>query len=178
VCCAWLISNATDLEINSDKLVISGSSSGGWFAVAAAMAPVPADLGQYCSGSAEPRVAAVVNWYGNWDLADVLRGSNAKPYAPGWVLGLPNPEGIARELSPFPLRRRPVPPTISIHGDADPTVPYSQSVRLTDALRLGGVDAELITVPNGRHGGFSVEEQLRAYAVVDAFLAKHGLQPE
>jgi acetyl esterase/lipase len=180
VMCAvrWLRQNAAELQIDPDMIVISGSSSGGWFSVAAAMSPVLPSLESACPGSAEPRVAAVVNWYGNWDLADVLEGPNAKPYAPGWVAGYENPLSVAREISPLSFTRKPVPPVISIHGDADPTVPYAQSVRLTDALRASGVDAELVTVPGGAHGGFPKSEQLRAYHAIDQFLAKHGLQPK
>lgn len=180
VMCAvrWLRQNATELQIDADRLVISGSSSGGWFSVAAAMAPVPTSVENACPGPAEPRVAAVVNWYGNWDLADVLEGPNAKVYAPGWVAGYENPMRVAQDISPLSFTRRPVPPVISIHGDADPTVPYSQSQRLTDALRSLGVDAELVTVPGGAHGGFPQSEQQRAYRAIDQFLAKHGLVPK
>ena len=39
-----------------------------------------------------------------------------------------------------------------LHGDADDTVPYGQSVTLVKALKTAGDDAELITVPGGRHG--------------------------
>jgi acetyl esterase/lipase len=117
-------------------------------------------------------VAAVVNWYGNWDLADVLQGPNSKPYAPGWVRNLPNPLEVARSLSPLPLRRFGIPPIISIHGDADPTVPYTQSVRLHQALKAAGVREEMIMIPGGKHGGFTREENQRAFAAIEAFLTR------
>jgi len=48
--------------------------------------------------------------------------------------------------------RRGLPPVLAIHGDADTTVPYEQSVDLIKALKSAGDDAELITVAGGQHG--------------------------
>jgi acetyl esterase len=47
--------------------------------------------------------------------------------------------------------RKGLPPILVLHGDADPTVPYQQSVALVKALKNSGDDAELITVPGGKH---------------------------
>jgi dipeptidyl aminopeptidase/acylaminoacyl peptidase len=59
---------------------------------------------------------------------------------------------------------------ISIHGDHDDTVPYSQSVRLKQALDQAGVKNELVTIPGGSHGGFSDEQTLRAFREIWKFL--------
>ncbi|HEX5000636.1 MAG TPA: prolyl oligopeptidase family serine peptidase [Terriglobia bacterium] len=170
----WSMHNAGRYNIDVNKLVISGASSGSWFAVAAGLGVRPKGWSDVCPGNEEPKFAAVVNWYGNWDLADVLQGPNRKDYAPDWVKGLPNPLDVARELNPLPLRPG-VPPVISIHGDADPTVPYSQSVRLHEALQNAGVPQKLVTIPGGKHGGFPREENERAYKEVEAFLKVNGL---
>ena len=70
-----------------------------------------------------------------------------------------------------------IPPIISIQGDADPVVPYSQSLRLQEALQKAGVDHELVTIPGGKHGNFTRAENQKAFAAIKAFLAKHGLPP-
>jgi acetyl esterase/lipase len=170
----WAMHNAGRYSIDVNKLVMSGASSGSWFAVAGGLGVRPSGWGDACPGPEEPKFAAVVNWYGNWDLADVLQGPNAKDYAADWVKGLPNPLELARVMSPLPLRPG-VPPVISIHGDADPTVPYTQSVRLHEALRSAGVSEKLVTIPGGKHGGFPREENERAYKEVEAFLKTNGL---
>ena len=126
-------------------------------------------------GTEEPRVSAVVNWFGNWDLADILEGPNARAYAAGWLRNLPNPMEIARSLSPLPINGHEVPPVISIHGDADPVVPYSQSVRLHDALRAAGIEEELVTIPGGVHGRFTRAENRNAYDAIWAFLSRVGI---
>jgi acetyl esterase/lipase len=170
----WAMHNAGRYNIDVNKLVLSGASSGSWFAVIGGLGVRPGGWSDACPGPEEPKVAAVVNWYGNWDLADILQGPNTKDYAADWVRGIPNPLELAKALSPLPLRAG-VPPVISIHGDADPTVPYSQSVRLHEALQKAGVPEKLITIPGGKHGGFSREENERAYKEVEAFLKANGL---
>ena len=172
----WIIHNSHEYHFDTTKLVIAGPSSGGWFAVAAGLSVRPDNWDQACPGSEDPKVAAIVNWYGNWDLADLLEGPNSKSFAPGWVRGLPNPLEVARILSPLPLRRG-VPPVISVHGDADPTVPYTQSLRLHQALKAAGESEELITIPGGGHGGFSREENQRAFVAIERFLAKQNIRP-
>ena len=64
---------------------------------------------------------------------------------------------------------------LTIHGDADPTVPYQHAVRLHEALTAKGVENELLTIPGGRHGGFSSGETQKIFTTIDAFLRKHGI---
>ena len=71
--------------------------------------------------------------------------------------------------------RKDMPPVITIHGDADPTVPYQHGVRLQQALDKAGVPNQLVTIPGGKHGGFSREENARAYSAIRDFLAKQNL---
>jgi acetyl esterase/lipase len=171
----WVIRNARMYGFDPAKIVISGASSGSWFAVTAAMTPRFEHWDESCPGNESPVVAAVVNWYGNWDLADILEGPNKKPYAAGWIQNLPNPKEIARMLAP--VVNASSPPTISIHGDADPTVPYTQSVRLHEALKSTHVKEQMITIPGGKHGGFTRAENERAFAAIEAFLKSQNLWP-
>jgi dipeptidyl aminopeptidase/acylaminoacyl peptidase len=62
-----------------------------------------------------------------------------------------------------------------LHGDADQTVPYSQSVRLRDALKKAGVAVELLTIPGGRHGYpcCTLEQRLDAFRKIRDFLTRH-----
>lgn len=170
----WIYQNAAEYNLDTTRLVISGASSGGWFAVASAMTPRLDNWDEPCPGSGQLDVAAVVNWFGNWDLADVLEGPNAKSYASGWVRNLPNPMEVAKTLSPIPLGDRAV-PTISIHGDADNIVPYTQSTRLHKALKAIGITEQLVTIPGGGHGGFSRNENERAYNAIWTFLGELGI---
>ncbi len=123
------------------------------------------------------RVAAIVDWYGITDVADLLDGENMRTFAVEWLGSRPNRFEIAKRVSPLAYVRPGIPPIISIQGDADPVVPYSQSLRLQEALQKAGVDHELVTIPGGKHGNFTRAENQKAFAAIKAFLAKHGLPP-
>lgn len=71
------------------------------------------------------------------------------------------------------------PPTMLLHGDADTDVPYRQSTDMAVALSLAGIEHELVTIPDGRHGFDCDKSSPAAQAALDramAFLARH-LQP-
>ena len=171
----WVIRNARQYGFDTNKIVLSGGSAGGHLALTTAMIPASAGLDRACPGPEELKVAAVVDWYGITDVGDLLDGANMKNYAVQWMGSMPNRVEIARRVSPLTYVRAGLPPIISIQGDQDPVVPYSHSVRLQDALKKVAVDGELVTIPGGKHGGFTRAENLRAYEAIKAFLAKHGL---
>jgi dipeptidyl aminopeptidase/acylaminoacyl peptidase len=141
------------------------------------MLPASSGLDRQCPGPELPRVAAVLNWYGITDVVDLLDGANRKPYAVAWLGSAPDREAIARRVSPLTYVRADLPPILTIHGDADPTVPYTHATRLHEALTTAGAASELVTIPKGLHGGFPRDQQLRAYAAVRAFLTRHRLLP-
>ena len=171
----WIIRNAKQYGFDTSKLVVSGASAGGHLALTTAMTPSSAGLDRQCPGTEELKVAAVVDWYGITDVADLLDGQNTRSYAVGWLGSLPDRMDIAKRVSPLTYVRAGQAPVISIHGDADPVVPYNQSIRLREALTKVGVDVELVTIPGGKHGGFTRAENQKAYTAIRAFLSKHGL---
>ncbi len=68
-----------------------------------------------------------------------------------------------------------MPPVLTIHGDQDPWVPYSDGVRLHEALQKAGVPNELLTIAGGKHGDFTSAENDRIWTAIRTFLKKHGL---
>ena len=77
---------------------------------------------------------AIVNWFGITDVWDVVQGANTRGYGVRWFAGVENKAEVARRASPMTYVRPGLPPIITIHGDADPTVPYAQAVALKDGL--------------------------------------------
>lgn len=169
----WVIRNAKQYNIDTSRLVITGNSAGAHLALTSAMIPPTAGLDRQCPGTEELKVAAVINWYGITDVVDLLAGPNMKVYAVTWLGALTNREDIAKRVSPLTYVRTGLPPVITIHGDADPTVPYTHGVRLNDALEKARVPHRLVTVPGGLHGGFSQEEMVRIYSEIREFLSAH-----
>jgi Dipeptidyl aminopeptidases/acylaminoacyl-peptidases len=169
----WAMHNAGRYNIDVNKLVFSGASSvrglrlqEDWVCGRTAGATLPGARGTEircgrelvrklgpCGYSAGTKHEGLRCRLGAWPAES--DGTGAHPVA-----------------ASAPRRRAAV---ISIHGDADPTVPYTQSVRLHEALQKAGVPQKLVTIPGGKHGGFSREENERAYKEVDAFLKANGL---
>jgi acetyl esterase/lipase len=173
----WVVAHAKDYGFDVDRIVVSGASAGGHLALTTGMIPASAGFDRMCYATNEPKVAAIVDFFGITDLPDMLEGPDKKPfpenwaYTTQWIGNQPNRTEIAKAASPLTYVRAGVPPTISIHGDADPLVPYTHSVKLQDALQKAGVVHEMVTIPGGGHGNFSTAEWQRAFAAIDKFLA-------
>lgn len=172
----WVISKAKEYNFDTEKLVVTGHSAGGHLSLMTGMLPESAGLDRECPGNNENlKVAAIINWYGITDVADILDGPNKQVYAVAWLGSLPNRVEVAKRVSPLTYVRSGLPPILTIHGDADTIVPYSHAVRLHDALTQTGVPNQLITIPGGKHGGFSKEETLKIFTTIQEFLVKNKL---
>jgi acetyl esterase/lipase len=171
----FVAAQAKTYDIDPSRLVVSGESAGGHLALTTGMIPESAGLDRQCPGVPLPKAAAIIDWYGITDVVDLLDGANRKPYAVAWLSSLPNREEVARRVSPLTYVRAGLPPILAIQGDADPTVPYQHSVRLTKALSEAGVPNQLVTVPGGKHGQFTADERTKIYVAIREFLAKNGL---
>jgi acetyl esterase/lipase len=171
----WVISKAKDYNFDVNKLVVTGNSAGGHLALTTGTLPASAGLDRQCPGNEELKVAAIINWYGITDVGDLLDGPNTKTYAVTWLSSLTNRYEIAKRVSPLEYVRPGLPPILTIHGDADPTVPYSHGLRLHEALTKSGVPNQLLTIPGGKHGGFTRDETLKIFATIQQFLQKHNL---
>ncbi len=166
----WIMRNASTYNIDTTRIVASGHSAGGHLALMVGMLPEETDFDSACPGSEPMKVAAVVNWFGITDVKDILDGPDKQTYAAMWIGAQPFKDELAQHLSPLTYVRDGLPPIITIHGDHDPTVAYSQAVRLRDALTRVGDKNELVTIPNGAHGGFTDDATIDAYDHVWKFL--------
>jgi acetyl esterase/lipase len=165
---AWFRKNAKKYNVNRKRIVVTGGSAGGHLALMVAMTSKGARFGP------TGKVAAVVNVYGITDVADQLHGPNMRKYAVTWLPEQQDRMDLARRLSPMTYVRKDLPPILTIHGDADQTVPYEHGFNLTKALRDVGVDAQMISVPNGKHG-FTKEEWAGLLPQIFTFLQRHGI---
>jgi acetyl esterase/lipase len=165
----WFEEHAKKYNVDTKRIVVTGSSAGGHLALMVGMTPKSANLGPAA------KVAAVVNFYGITDVGDQLGGPHMQNYAVTWV---PEQQGrldLAARVSPMTYVRKGLPPILTIHGDADSTVPYEHGVKLTKALRDAGDDAELVSVPQGEHGFPKAKEDEIYEHDIWPFLKKHGV---
>jgi acetyl esterase/lipase len=171
----WVYRNAQKYHFDTNKLVLTGHSAGGHLALTTGMMTAKAGFDDDCpadpdAGDTPLHVAAIVNWYGITDVADLLSGPDRKTYAVAWLGGQPGSFELAKRLSPLSYVRKGLPPIITIHGDHDPTVPYTQAVRLHQELDKVGVPNKLITIPGGLHGSFDDAQTEDAYMQIWRFL--------
>ncbi len=180
----WVFANAKKFNFDRTRVVLQGGSAGGHLALMTGMLTPAAGFDRECRASDEdwskdlgtskdPRVAAIVNWFGIADVLDEIHGPNAKSYAVVWVGDQPGADEIAKRVSPINYVASGLPPIITIHGDKDALVPYEQSVRLHKALDAAKVPNQLVTVPGANHGGFTFEQNQKAWTAVRQFLQDH-----
>lgn len=175
----WIINRAESLNVDVNRIILSGTSAGGHLALVTGMLPNDTPYDLECSGRIKGKAAAIVNFYGITDVSDLVDRANKRGYAVKWLGDGPDKEKIAREVSPMSYVREGLPPIFTVHGDQDPTVPYEHAVVLHAALNEKGVANEVLTIAGGKHGKFERHENIRILQAIGAFLQKHNIvQPE
>jgi dipeptidyl aminopeptidase/acylaminoacyl peptidase len=171
--------NARTYAFDTTKIVVTGGSAGGHLALMCGMLNASAGFDQTTGWdpvAVAPKVAAIVNWYGITDVADLIEGQNYQQYAAAWLGSLPSRKELAKSTSPLTHVRKDTPPIFTVHGDADQLVPYQHGVRLHEALKKAGVKNEFVTIPGGRHGGFTPEQTLMIRERIRKFLGEVGIE--
>jgi acetyl esterase/lipase len=143
--------------IDADRLGVLGESAGGHLvALLALTAGIAAIDGTEGVPDGRSDVAAVVDWYGVHDIrawAGEQSGDEPSPIAMllGQASGAPTDTALAASASPVTYVSPTAAPILLIHGDADLTVPFSQSEELLAAGIAAGMDIELVRVPDADH---------------------------
>jgi acetyl esterase/lipase len=167
----YLVKNAKELNIDVDKIVVMGGSSGGHLALMAGLLGNDHRFDGNCPGAGNVKVAAIIDKYGITDVWDWGYGKNiTSKSATRWLGDKANDQSFAATVSPLHYVTKNSPPVFIVHGDADPTVPYQQSVDLHKKLQDAGVKTEFLTVPGGLHGKFPKEENSRVNKAIADFL--------
>ena len=167
----YLIRNAKALNIDVNKIVIMGGSSGGHLALMGGLLGNDHKFDGNCMGAENIKVAAIIDKYGITDVWDWGYGSNiTSKSATRWLGDKANDKKFAMSVSPITYVTKNSPPTFIVHGDADPTVPYQQSVDLHKKFLEAGVKTEFITVKGGEHGKFEKEKNSEINKKIAEFL--------
>lgn len=160
----YLRAHATEYRLDPDHIGVWGSSAGGCLAaLVGTSAGVPELEGAVGDTDQPSAVQAVVDLFGPSDFTTLTDAwstmDHAAPDSPeSLLLGGPLLENLdrAKVASPLTYVDSTDPPSLIVHGDGDPIVPWNQSDKLHRALQAAGVESTFITVKGGGHG-FSEE---------------------
>ena len=167
----YLVKNAKELNIDINKIVIMGGSAGGHLALMTGLLGNDHRFDGNCPGVENIKVAAIIDKYGITDVWDWGYGKNVtSKSATRWLGERANDRKFAASVSPISYVNKNSPPVFIVHGDADPTVPYQQSVDLHRKLKEAGVRTEFITVEGGLHGKFEKEKNSEINKLIAKFL--------
>jgi len=165
---SWLRANAKKYNLDPERIVAAGGSSGGNLVSILGVADAPKDT----------RVQGVIDFYGASDLftmppnvpgPDKTDADLAKSNAARLIGGIvrDDPEK-AKQVSPVYHIDKNDPPFLIIHGDKDTQVPLEQSEKLHAKLKEAGVPVTLKVLKGAGHGGKEfdtpeVRELIRAF---------------
>ena len=150
----YLYQHAKELNIDTTKIVVMGGSSGGHLALMAGLLANDRKFDLTCQYRSEIKVAAIINKYGVTDLVPLAGWKSAKE----WLGNGYENKAFVESVSPLYYVTEKSPPVFIVHGDADPIVPYKQSVVLYEKLKASNVKTVFLTIPGGQHGQFSKED--------------------
>jgi acetyl esterase len=161
----WLRENASDLGVDPEKIVVCGSSAGGYIAVSSIMFDHLNNDGDNLSTNHIPN--ALVIFAAGMDAVDIM----TRRY--------PQLLGQAREMSPYHNVIKCLPPTLWMCGTADDLL--EQNKDFVDRMRAVGNDITFVTYDSMEHGFFlygrhenkpfhetklKIEEYLRSIAFI------------
>jgi acetyl esterase/lipase len=155
----WLRTNAARYELDPNRFVAWGGSSGGHLAALLGVSAGVGDFGDDDDGLS--RVQAVVNFFGPTDFLQMdehRRPDGAVHNVPtspeSQLIGeliTDNPAAV-RRANPVTYASKDDSPFLIIHGDSDLLVPHHQSQLLARALEKAGVPTVFRTVRGAGHG--------------------------
>lgn len=169
----WVAENAEKFNIDVENLVLSGESAGGHLCLISGLLNSIPDSHPYYSGDSIT-IRAIVNWFGVADIAKAEEYlSNQKTnYVLDWVGDRGKIAEISNKYSPIYHVTKNAPAIITIHGDSDSVVPHDQAQLLHEALDNVEAKHLLLTLPGGKHMGFSEDQFQMIYKTMFSFLGE------
>lgn len=152
----WVVAHAEQFHFDTNRIVVAGASAGGYMALMAGLTTTAAGLDNLCPHQGELKVAAIINFYGPTTTKVT---------------------GVVPRLAPLTYVRPGIPPILTVHGDADETVPFAEGVALDEALATAGAPHDFLRIPGGRHGhnNWQADQVTAAWVRVRDFLKRYDV---
>lgn len=179
----WLHAHAGHYNFDNTRYIAWGESAGGHLAAMLGTCGHIRtwDVGAYLDHSS--RVQAVIDFFGPTDFLQM----DAQRLPDGMIhdtADSPESELIGgaiqahhhatQQANPITHIDGNAAPFLIIHGDADPLVPYGQSVLLVEALQRHNLPVTFHTIIGGGHGGFDTPS---IPLLIDSFLQRTFSRP-
>ena len=174
----WIKAHAEKYNLDANKIAVWGTSAGGhlvaMLGVTAGDKELDGVLGKHTDQTTH--VTCVLNFFGPSDLLTMndkpsKMDHNAPDSPESLMVGglIQENKAKANNASPLHPVTKDDAAILTMHGTADPLVPYDQSVRFHAKLLKAGVDSTFVTILEGGHGFAGPEVDQR----VKTFLEKH-----
>jgi acetyl esterase/lipase len=155
----WLRANAAKYHIDPEKIGAAGGSAGGHLvALLGTTGDVPAFEGDAGNPGVSSRVRAVAAFNPAVDLVSFGKmepgNSDNSVYKFLGCTYAANPK-LWAQATPVTHAGKNSAPFLFLHGTADTTVPYKQSVEMMEKLKAAGVHAEIFPAEGAKHGFFN-----------------------
>ena len=175
----WLRANANKYNVDPDRIGVFGSSAGGHLAALVGSSVNVLELEGNVGGNLNfsSTVQAVCDWYGPANFMTICgtvppTSNHCDAASPeGKLIGgdlRTNPEKC-KSVSPITYVSKDDPPFLIMHGTADGTVPFTQSVELDSAYKSIGHDVTFIPQPGAGHGRGSFGADSTKKRITDFF---------
>jgi len=175
---AWLHSNQDKYGFDTNRVIVTGGSAGGYLASMLGTVDDPSIYLENCPHPypSDPAVQAAIIYYGLYDFTDMSEypGGSAplEPFLGAKYEEIPIEK--IEEMSPITHVNGSEPPFLILHGTEDNQVPSFMSERFAESLDQAGVDVELVLIPEAGHGfeALSLSNEHLAYSLskIEKFL--------
>lgn len=142
----WLVKHGERYGLDTDRIIVAGSSAGGHLALMAGLAADGLFPGDPQLAGFSANVRAILSWYGVTDLTKMLDRA-----APPPELTAEQFAALLRTISPINHLHENAPPMLLMHGLDDSVVPYTQSSEFYEAGRSLGLDVRYVPVKHAEH---------------------------
>jgi acetyl esterase/lipase len=136
----WLRENAEKYKVDTNNIVVTGSSAGGHLAIATTLVDNWNEKTDNLNISSVPNVILV-----NSAVYD-LTVNNAK-----WITEYNENKKLVKEISPNHLIKKVKTKMLLIHGEKDRNCSYESATNFYDEMKLLGNDIELHTIKGASH---------------------------